>query len=65
VGINPIGQLYSSKFRVPSAGYEIAVKLVGVTPGGFRTNQVFASTVVVAPADTRQSTVDDTVLKVA
>lgn len=41
----PIGDLYLTRYRVPTAGYQIALKVIGVSPGGHRTAPVFVSAV--------------------
>lgn len=64
-GGNSISALYAAKYRVPSAGYEVAVKLVGVTSHGFRTSEMLLTNIVGASAQAAHEAADETVLKVA
>ncbi len=65
VGLNAIGPLYTTKYRVPTAGYEVAIKVVGVTTHGFRTNEVLLTDIIGLSAAAAGVPTDDTVLKVA
>lgn len=64
-GGNSISALYAAKYRVPSEGYEVAVKLVGVTSHGFRTSEMLLTNIVGASAQAAHEAADKTVLKVA
>lgn len=60
VGVNVIAPQYLSKYRVPGPGYQISVKLVGVTPGGFRTSEMLISGLVLGAAAEASDTGEDT-----
>ena len=49
-GLIDITQMYASKFRMPGSGYEVALKLVGVTAGGFHTSGLVLTGVVLSAA---------------